>query len=96
MNNGTLLICPNCSPKEIARHGTYWSFGSISPNGAIIVRRKGDVVNNSKLWQRTIIFSQEFTVACSCGYSIYYNNGKISVGELPASYNYERNSNSLR
>jgi hypothetical protein len=87
MNNtpGTLLQCPNCFQKEFNQFGNYRSFGSITPQGEVIIMRKGG--------HRTMIIAKEFLLACDCGYHIYFKQGQISMGEIPASYPYEENHN---
>lgn len=87
-NQGTLLTCPVCKQKELDQFGTYRSFGSITPYGEIIIMRKGN--------HKTFMISKEFTIVCDCGYSIYYNNGNISTGDIPAGYLYERSFNNNR
>ena len=83
-NQGTLLICPACQVNEFNTYGTYRSFGSITNQGEVIIMRKSN--------HRTMFIAKEFTLVCDCGYSIYYNHGKISVGELPTSSLYETKS----
>lgn len=81
MNNtqaeGTLLFCPNCTDK-----GHYTSFGSITPNGEVIVKRKFN--------KKSIIIAKEFLMLCDCGYSIYYSEGVISAGQQAPNYTYEK------
>ncbi len=83
-NDGTLLICPTCAEKETEQFGYYRSFGSITSQGNVIIMRKGK--------KKTFMNAKEFILACDCGYSIYYKEGTISVGNNATSYPYDRNS----
>ena len=74
---GTLLVCPNCTA-----NGHYTSFGSITPKGEVIVKRKFN--------RKSVIIASEFVLLCDCGYSIYYAKGVISEGQEAPSYTYEQ------
>lgn len=81
MNQGIALYCPNCASAQKNQYGTVWPFGSISPSGAIIIKRKAQ--------QNTIILMTEGTIVCNCGYSVYYDHGTVSMEVQPSNYHYE-------
>lgn len=75
---GTLLYCPNCNPA-----GHYTSFGSITKEGYITIKRK--------FGRATVIIASEFSLLCDCGYGVYYNNGTIVTSQKGYNYRgYER------
>lgn len=77
MNEGTLLYCPKCSTVEYTNY-----FGSITPNGDIIITRKFN--------RHSVIVAKEFTLICDCGYAIHYAEGKVRSGHQVTDYHYEK------
>lgn len=73
-NEGVRLYCPTCVTRS-PNDGHYFStfFGSVTPDNQIIIMRK----NN----RTTTITANEFSIACDCGYQVYYKNGAITTSQ---------------
>ena len=82
-DGGTLLICPSpkhWNPVLKVNEPQEVSLGSINDDGFLLLRNKRH--------HTTILKSEKYTLACDCGYKVYYEKGTITTSFERNGYDY--------